>query len=173
MTRTWVALLEHEPGDADLTVVGQAEDGGALVLAAWRTARRPHPRAGSVDPRMVGTGGPRMSTSWIELSEEGRPLFDAPEVLEARRRLLRSWPAYGVSTLVTDSVHLAGSVLLWPGGPLVDDDPFARLGRARVLSSEGFFVPLPPPTGPALERYGGAPWPFDRFPVATPETRGS
>lgn len=163
MTRTYIALLEQEPEDADVLVVGRAQDGGDLVLAAWHTGRRPHPRACSVDPRMVGADGPPMRTSWTELPEGRRPLFDAPEVLEARRRLLRSWPAYGVSTLVTDSVHLAGSVLSWPGGPLLADDPFARLGPSRVVSSQGFFVPLPPPTGPALERYGGAPWPYDRF----------
>lgn len=164
MNRTWVALLEHEPEDAERTVVGEAEDGGGAVLATWRTGHRPHPRAGSVDPRIVGTGGPPMSASWTELPEDRRPLFDAPEVLQARRQLLGTWPAYGVSTLVTDAVHLAGAVLLWPGGPLVGDDPFARLGPSRVVRSQGFFVPLPPPTGPALERYGGAPWPVDRFP---------
>jgi hypothetical protein len=165
VSRTYIALLDHEPEDADVTVVGEA-DGGAVVLAAWRTGRRPHPRAASVDPRIVGTDGPPMSTSWTELPSGRRPLFDAPEVLEVRRRLLHDWPAYGVSTLVTDSRHLAGSVLLWPGGPLFEDDPFARLGPSRVVRSRGFFVPLPAPTGPALERYGGAPWPYDRFPVA-------
>jgi hypothetical protein len=163
VSRTYIALLDHEPKDADVTVVGQVGDGSDLVLAAWQADRRPHPRAASVDPRIVGTGGPPMTASWTELPEGGRPLFDAPEVLEARRRLIRSWPAYGVSTLVTDSVHLAGSVLLWDGGALFDDDPFARLGPSRVVSSQGFFVPLPAPTGPALERYGGAPWPFDRL----------
>ena len=163
MSRTYIALLDHEPKDADVIVVGQLGDGSDLVLAAWETDRRPHPRAASVDPRILGTGGPAMTASWTELPEGRRPLFDAPEVLEARRRLIRSWPPYGVSALVTDSVHLAGSVLLWAGGPLFDDDPFARLGPSRVVSSQGFFVPLPAPTGPALERYGGAPWPFDRF----------
>jgi hypothetical protein len=163
VSRTYIALLDDEPKDADVTVVGQLRDGSDLVLAAWHTDRRPHPRATSVDPRILGAGGPAMAASWTELPEGRRPLFDAPEVLQARRRLIRSWPAYGVSALVTDSVHLAGSVLLWAGGPLFDDDPFARLGPSRVVSSQGFFVPLPAPTGPALERYGGAPWPFDRF----------
>lgn len=165
MTRTWVALLEHEPEDAEVSVAGTAEDESTVVLAAWRTGRRPHPRARSVDPRMVGPGGPAMSASWTELAEDRRPLFDAPEVLEARRRLLRHWPPYGVSTLVTDSVHLAGAILLWPGGRLLDDDPFSRLGPSRMVRSQGFFAPLPAPTGPSLERYGGAPWPVDRFPT--------
>lgn len=173
MSRTYIALLDHEPKDADVTVVGQVRDGSDLVLAAWHADRRPHPRAASVDPRILGTGGPAMTASWTELPEGRRPLFDAPEVLEARRWLIRSWPAYGVSTLVTDSVHLAGSVVLWAGGPLFDDDPFARLGPSRVVSSQGFFVPLPAPTGPALERYGGAPWPFDRFATTAPNHGGS
>ncbi len=173
MTRTWVALLEQEPADADLMVAGHDEAGGAVVLAAWQTGPRPHPRAAAVDPRIIGTYGPPLSTSWTELPEDCRPLFDAPEVLAARRTLLRDWPAYGVSTLVTDSVHLAGAVLLWPGGPRAADDPFSRLGPARIVRSQGFFVPLPAPTGPALERYGGAPWPFDRFPPATPDAAGA
>ena len=173
MSRTYIALLDHEPKDADVTVVGQLRDGSDLFLAAWHTARSPHPRAASVDPRILGTGGPAMTASWTELPEGRRPLFDAPEVLEARRWLIRSWPAYGVSTLVTDSVHLAGSVVLWAGRPPFDDDPFARLGPSRVVSSQGFFVPLPAPTGPALERYGGAPWPFDRFATTAPNHGGS
>lgn len=163
MSRTYIALLGDDPKDADVTVVGHTPDGSELVLAAWHADRSPHPRAASVDPRILATGGPPMTASWTELVGDHRPLFDAPEVLEARRQLILSWPEYGVSTLMTDSVHLAGSVLLWAGGPLFDDDPFARLGPSRLVSSQGFFVPLPAPTGPALERYGGAPWPFDSF----------
>ncbi len=44
------------------------------------------------------------------------------------------------------------------------DDPFSRRAPPVVLDTEGLLVPLPAPTGPALERYGGAPWPFDHFP---------
>lgn len=169
MTPIWVALLEEDPHDAERTVAAEAQEGGVLFLRHVADPASPHRRARLADPRIVGTGGPPMCTTWTELAEDRRPLFDAPEVLEARRKLLRNWPAYGVSTLVTDGVHLAGAVLLWPGGPLIGDDPFARMGWARVLNSRGFFVPLPPPTGPALERYAGSPWPFDRFPPTAPE----
>jgi hypothetical protein len=105
-----------------------------------------------------------MEVSWVELEEVARPLFDAPEVLEARRRLLRDWPAYGATSMVTDGVRLAGSVVLRRPGTWEQDDPFARLGAPRLLRTEGFFLPVPRPTGPALERYAGMPWPFDQFP---------
>ena len=66
--------------------------------------------------------------------------------------------------MTTDSVHLAGSVVLCPPSEAPYDDPFSRFGPAKVLYTEGFFVSSPAPTGPSLERYGGAPWPYDHFP---------
>lgn len=104
-----------------------------------------------------------MTASWLVLAEDEQPLFDAAEVLEARRFLLRQWPPFGASSLVGDSVHLAGSVLLGPPGSRFEDDPFARLGSRKLLQTQGFFVPVPAPTGPSLERYAGAAWPYDRF----------
>jgi hypothetical protein len=104
-----------------------------------------------------------MEVSWVDVADHARPLFDAPEVLQARRQLLRDWPAYGATTMVTDGTRLAGSVVLRRPGSRGHDDPFARLGPQRLLLTQGFFVPLPRPTGPALERYAGMPWPFDRF----------
>ncbi len=57
-----------------------------------------------------------MCVSWLTLEEHQRPLFDAPEVLEARRALLRRWPQYGAAALATDPVRLAGSVVLMSPG---------------------------------------------------------
>ncbi len=48
---------------------------------------------------------------------------------------------------------------------LVDLQDELEVAHTRMVSdTEGMLVPLPAPTGPALERYGGAPWPFDSFP---------
>ncbi len=167
MTRTWVALVDAPPEDAERCV---RVEGTGEVLATWTGKHHPHPRALAIDPRVVGPNGPAMSVSWTELDENRRPLFDAPEVLQARRVLLRRWPTYGASTLVTDPVRLAGSVVLLSPGSTAQDDPFARLGHPRVLLSQGFFVPIPRPTGPSLERYAGMPWPYDRFPTDVPPT---
>jgi len=135
---------------------------GPAVLASWAVRGRPHQAALSVDTRILGAGGPPMTTSWVVHPPDRRPLFDAPEVLEARRVLLRDWPAYGASCLVGDSVPLAGAVTLHRPGA-VGADPFARAAPAVLLDTTGVFVPLPAPTGPTLERYSGAPWPYDRF----------
>jgi hypothetical protein len=161
--RSWVALLDEPPEEADAVVPVQLR-GGAAVLARWTGRHHPHPRALAIDPRAVGSDGPPMSVSWLALEQDSRPLFDDPEVVEARRVLLRQWPSYGASTLVADAVRLAGSVLFHRPGER-RDDPFARLGPTKAFATQGFFVPVPAPTGPALERYGGMPWPFDRFPA--------
>lgn len=163
MTRTWVALLSAAPDDADRSAPAEVEGAAPAVLVAWKGRHHPHPQARSIDPRAVGADGPVMSASWVALAEHEQPLFDAHEVLQARRRLLQQWPAYGASSLVSDSVHLAGSVLLGTAGDRFEDDPFARLGTRTLLRTQGFFLPVPAPTGPAIERYAGAAWPYDRF----------
>lgn len=163
MSRTWVALLPRAPADADLAVPAMSGSGPPVTLVAWTTWHRPHPQAAVTDPRMVGPGGPVLRASWIALPPGQRPLFDAPEVVAVRRRLLGSWPALGLSTLVVDGQHLAGAVLLSAVGAPLPEHPFGWLAPARHVLSEGFFLPLAAPTGPSLERYGGQPWPFDRF----------
>jgi hypothetical protein len=160
MTRTWIALLEEHVHGADRCVPAQVDGNEQVVLVSWTAGHSPHPRARAIDPRAVGAGGPPMLVSWVELDRQ--PLFDAPEVLQARRYLLRQWPAYGASSLVQDGVRLAGSVLL-QRPDAAQEDPFARLAPRRLLMSQDFFVPVPCPTGPALERYGGVPWPYDSF----------
>lgn len=144
--RTWIALL-----------------GEPAHLVSWRSDKRPHPDALSIDPRAVGSGGPPMTVSWCAIAKEQRPLFDAPEVLEARRVLMRDWPAYGASALVGDSSHLAGGLTLHPLGTVDPANPLAGGRRCIVLDVDDVLLPVPAPTGPTLERYAGAPWPYDRF----------
>jgi hypothetical protein len=61
-------------------------------------------------------------------------------------------------------------VLQRPGARM-SEDPFARLCPARVLLAQGFFLAVPRPTGPAVERYAGMPWPYDRFPESSTAAR--
>jgi hypothetical protein len=76
-------------------------------------------------------------------------------------------PLLAVSTLVRDAVHFAGAVSVADGadpGRLADDDPFARLYPARLLRvGPGLFGRVPPPPGPAIQRYAGKPWPAAGF----------
>lgn len=99
-----------------------------------------------------------MSLSWPR--RNSLPLFDDPAVLQARRRALSgAWPR-AASTLTVDPVHWAGAVWVGPA----QDDPFRLLGRPEVLTvGPGLFGRFDRPTGPALERYAGAPWPAGGF----------
>lgn len=88
------------------------------------------------------------------------PLFDDPAVLQARRLALAGlWPR-AARALTVDPVHFAGSV--WVRSP--DTDPFRLLGRPEVVQvGAGILGDFPRPTGPAIERYAGAPWPAGGF----------
>jgi hypothetical protein len=75
-------------------------------------------------------------------------------------------PVLAMSTLTSDSSTIAGAFTAVSGEPdgALLDDPFARLFPARLLRVEGGFVGhMPAPAGPAIQRYGGSPWPWDRF----------
>ena len=44
------------------------------------------------------------------------------------------------------------------------DDPFARIFPRTLLRVDGGFVgTMPAPIGPSVQRYVGAPWPWDQF----------
>jgi hypothetical protein len=80
--------------------------------------------------------------------------------------VLRSRPPDAFSTLVRDATTLAGSVTVWRSGGAgtVCDDPFARLHPGRLLrAGAGLFAAIPAPAGPAIQRYGGKPWPAPGF----------
>jgi hypothetical protein len=42
------------------------------------------------------------------------------------------------------------------------DDPFARLFPGTIVETSEF-CEVPPPPGPVIERYAGAPWPAGSF----------
>jgi len=94
--------------------------------------------------------------------------FDQPEVQQARRDALAWWiPLLGdslvcLSTLRLDGVYCAGAVTVATHPGHFDDDPFARLFAATVITT-GLFSAVPAPAGPLIERTAGAPWPGGRF----------
>ena len=94
--------------------------------------------------------------------------YDEPEVQGVRRDALAWWlPLLGddlvcVSTLALDASRCAGAITVARRPDAFDQDPFARLFAATVVRVD-FLCTVPPPPGPVIERYAGAPWPAGSF----------
>ena len=158
----WLALLD-EPG-GDLSATTDAPDAGRFLVAWVDSARRPHPQARRVDPRVLDADGGAAEVSLLWPARQALTLFDDPAVVQARRTARTLPPPRCTSTLTVDSRHLAGS--LWVPGPdgRLDEDPFRLLGVPLQLRvGPGVLGTGPPLVGPAQERYSGAPWPAGSF----------
>ena len=99
----------------------------------------------------------------------GDPLpYDDPAVQQARRDVLAWWiPLLGadlvcLSTVAADASRCAGAVTVARDPRRFAADPFVRLFAGRVVGTDEFCA-VPPPTGPVIERYAGAPWPGGGF----------
>jgi hypothetical protein len=98
-----------------------------------------------------------------------RPIADDPTLVHARRTVLQSGRACAVTLLTDDPVSIAGALTIARATrpnevAALQDDPFARLwGKRRLSIAAGALGAEVRPTGPSLERYSGAPWPYDRF----------
>ena len=94
--------------------------------------------------------------------------YDEPEVQQARRDALAWWiPLLGddlvcLSTFALDASLCAGAVTVARDPALFADDPFRRLFPGTVVQTD-VFCAVPPPPGPVIERYTGAPWPGGSF----------
>ena len=94
--------------------------------------------------------------------------YDEPEVQQARRDSLEWWiPMLGdelvcLSTFAVDASLCGGAVTVARNPSLFEDDPFARLFPGTVVETDDF-CEVPPPPGPVIERYAGAPWPGGGF----------
>jgi hypothetical protein len=94
--------------------------------------------------------------------------FDEPEVQQVRRDALEWWiPMLGdefvcLSTFALDASRYGGAVTVARSAGHFDADPFARLFPGTVVETD-LFCEVPPPPGPVIERYAGAPWPAGRF----------
>jgi hypothetical protein len=104
-----------------------------------------------------------------ELTDDDAALrFDEPEVQQARRDALAWWiPMLGddlvcLSTFALDASRCAGAVTVASDPTRFEQDPFARLFPGTIVEAD-FFCPVPPPPGPVIERYSGAPWPGGSF----------
>jgi hypothetical protein len=168
----WLAALAGPPPgeelvDASAWVHATDRDGRpAGLLAAWPRGRKPVREAVRIDQRLLDPDGPPAWVSLVLIPPEVAPLFDDPAVSQAMRRVLAGPPFAATSTLVRDAVHFAGAVTVEQGDrpDRLADDPFARLHRARVLRvGAGLFGHVPPPAGPAIQRYSGKPWPASGF----------
>jgi hypothetical protein len=136
------------------------------LLVAWPRGRKPTSGATRMDARLVHPQGPPAWVSLVLVPLGVAPLFDDPAVSQAMRAVLAGPPLGAVSTLVRDAVHFAGAVTVeFDEGPArLMDDPFARLHPARILRlGPGLFGRVPPPPGPAIQRYRGKPWPAPGF----------
>lgn len=67
-----------------------------------------------------------------------------------------------LTTLAVDAVHYGGAVTVARVPAFFRDDPFARIFPGTVVRTDEFCA-VPPPGGPAIERYSGAAWPGGRF----------
>ena len=164
----WFAFRPERPADAFASTPAFRADGAQLgFLATWRVGagRKPVGALG-IDARAVDAqGGP----AWISLSlapERMRVLFDDPAVCQAMRMVLTSPPVDVVSTLVRDPSAIGGAFTATHAATAdgLADDPFARLFPRMLLRVDaGFVGTMPAPAGPSVQRYAGAPWPWDRF----------
>ena len=93
--------------------------------------------------------------------------YDEPEVQQARRDVLAWWiPLLGdslvcLTTFALDASRCAGAMTVARDPSCFGDDPFARLFPGTVV--ETGLCEVPPPPGPVIERYAGAPWPGGAF----------
>ncbi len=170
MTRAWLAVLDEADDSADAQAPLHAPDGVAAGwLVAWRRQSKPRREARRVDPRLVDAGG---RAAWVSLVWPDRDALVAVDdlaVQQARRRLLAdARPPDAVSTVLIDDSRFAGAVTVRRGddaAPRLREDPFARVGTARVLRvGAGVVGAFPLPVGPVIERHGSAqPWPWEHF----------
>jgi hypothetical protein len=169
VSRCWLALVESPAKGADAAARALTTGGHpAGTLAAWRRRAKPVRDALRIDERLIDRDG---LPAWISLvlpPSGVRLPFDDPAIQHARRLvLLHPFPA-AVSTLLRDDSHFEGAITVARSlaeRQRLRDDPFARIFPPRLLFVEaGVLAAVPPPTGPAIERYGsGNPWPWDRF----------
>ena len=123
-----------------------------------------------VDPRCVE--GERITGAYAHvcaLPDRNAALrYDEPEVQQARRDALAWWiPLLGdafvcLSTFALDASRCGGAVTVAREPSRFEDDPFARLFPGTIVESD-IFCDVPPPAGPPIERYAGAPWPGGRY----------
>ena len=143
-----------------------------LVFDGERLSADPHApgRRIRVDARCLR--GTPVRGAWAHVcalaEEEASLRYDEPEVQAVRREALAWWlPLLGESlvclmTIALDASRFGGAITVARDPSCFGSDPFARIFPGRVVETD-LFCEVPPPAGPAIERYSGAPWPGGRF----------
>jgi hypothetical protein len=166
VTWCWLALVDDDAGNAAASAVATRDDGSrAGLLAIWRPGRKPVPQAVRADARVLDPAGGPAHVSLVILERGREPLFDDPAVSGALRRVLAGPAPDVVTTLVRDASHFAGALTVRRDRlSLLQDDPFARLGRPERLSvAAGLLGRRAAAPGPVIQRYSGQPWPAAGF----------
>jgi len=164
----WFAFRPERPADAFATAPAFRADGAKLgFLAAWLVGvgRRPVGALG-IDTRAIDPHGEPAWVSLVLAPERIRVLFDDPAICQAMRVALTGPPVDVRSTLVRDPSTIGGSfsAIHATTPETLADDPFTRMFPSLLLRVErGFVGRMPSPTGPGVQRYAGAPWPWDHF----------
>jgi hypothetical protein len=171
--RCWFAAVDRRPDDAWATAEAFHVDGVAFGwLAVWQGRDKPIRDAVLADPRAFDRAGAAAWASLLMISAHVRVLFDDPAVQRARQALLAYNPYIAVTTLARDASSFGGSLVARrdPASPAtVVDDPFRVVANPLVIHiGPGLIGTSSALPGPVIERFGGRPWPIDRFPT-TPD----
>jgi len=164
----WFAFRPELPTDAFATAPAFRADGPQLgFLATWLVgAGRKPVGALRIDARAIDPHG---EPAWVSLTlapERIRVLFDDPAICQAMRVALAGARIDVMSTLVRDPSTIGGAFTAThaPTPEGLADDPFARIFPRTILRVDaGLVGTMPAPTGPGVQRYAGAPWPWDHF----------
>ena len=140
-------------------------DGETLATALGAPGRRFR-----ADPRCFA--GDPVRGAWAHvcaLTDDGAALpYDDVAVQAARRDALAWWiPLVGsalvcLTTLAVDAVRFGGAVTVATDPSAFANDPFGRIFPGTVVRTD-LFSAVPPPPGPAIERYSGVAWPGGSF----------
>jgi len=166
--RCWFAPVPERPKGAWAAAQAREADGApAGWLAAWRRPSKPVRDAMLADPRAFDPEGEAAWASLVWIPRGVRIIFDDGAVQHARRRALAEGDAAALTTFPRDSSTFGGALSAWRGPAArtsPGDDPFARVFPARTLEvGPGLLGVSPPLPSAVIERYGGRPWPADRF----------
>jgi hypothetical protein len=169
--RCWFDMVDCEPDTAWAAAPATDRDGQTTGwLAVWLRPGKPTRRALLADPRAFDPEGAAASVSMVVMDAAVRVIFDDPAVQRARQLVLADNQYRAVTTLARNESIFGGSVLAVDAASedVLADDPFQLLARPRILRVGpgliGCSSALP---APVIERYGGQPWPADRFPEPT------
>jgi hypothetical protein len=169
--RCWFAVVDTCP-EAAWAAAEAVDDHGRSFgwLGVWQRPGKPTRDALLADPRAFDPAGPPGWASVVLIGAQVRVVFDDPAVQRARQRLLEYNPFTAVTTLSRDAATFGGSLVAVtdPASPAaVADDPFRVVATPIVVHiGPGLIGASPPLPAPVIERYGGQPWPADRFPTA-------